>query len=309
MANACRDHVVGRGALLAALTVTFVAAIASESTTARGLKVNGAQATPRANTVLRFDVASIKRNTSAEPGSMIRPEPGGRFVATNVTARMLLQMAFGDRSVNGLAFDFQIEGGPRWVASDRFDIQAKADRELSNEERRAAILQLLEERFQLKTHPESRDIPIYVLIIDKNGSKLKAVDASPSPVSGQSAEAAATPPRIAPGERVPADFRPPAGRVWGGSGALIGSAVPIAQLIERLSVRLSRPVVDRTGLTGLFDFRLEFADETAGPVGAADASGPSLFTALQEQLGLHLDATRGPMPVHVVDRIQRPTTD
>ena len=88
MANASRDHGVERGALFAALTVTFVAAVASESTTARGLMVNGAQAPPRANTALRFDVASIKQNTSAEPGSMIRPEPGGRFVATNMTARI-----------------------------------------------------------------------------------------------------------------------------------------------------------------------------------------------------------------------------
>jgi uncharacterized protein (TIGR03435 family) len=115
---------------------------------------------------------------------------------------------------------------------------------------------------------------------------------------------------------LPADFKPPAGRVFASSTAIIGSAVPVSQLVYSLSQRLDRPVIDKTGLKGLFDFRLEFApiqpsaaalaDGGAAPAGLTDPR-PSVFAAIQDQLGLRLDSTRGPVDVVVVDSIQKPS--
>jgi len=106
---------------------------------------------------------------------------------------------------------------------------------------------------------------------------------------------------------LPADFRPPAGRVFASSTAIIGSTVPVSQLVYSLSQRLDRPVIDKTGLKGLFDFRLEFAP--LQPSAPSDDPRPSVFAAIQEQLGLRLVSTRGPVDVVVVDSIQRPTAN
>jgi uncharacterized protein (TIGR03435 family) len=259
-----------------------------------------------------FDVVSIRPSTSGARTS-IRLEPGGRFLVTNWSATTLIGAAFGGNSPNGLLPDFQIVGGPNWMGSDRFDIIAQGDATLSPERLSSAVLAMLQDRFQLKAHRDMRELPVYALVIARGGPKLKSVEAPPSNAPGQSTPEPPPPP--GPGGLMPESFRPRPGAVWGGPGAIIASAVPIAQLIDRLTSRLNRPVIDKTGLTGYFDIRLQYTPDglqpspnpgAAAPT-ASDSAAPSVFTALQEQLGLRLDSTRAPVEVVVVDSIQRPT--
>jgi uncharacterized protein (TIGR03435 family) len=261
-----------------------------------------------------FEVVSIKPDTSGRPETTLRPDPSGRLVAVNTTARMLLRAAFDDKSVYGLLPDFHLVGGPDWLATDRFDIQAQPERPIRPEDMSSAILGMLEDRFRLRAHHEQRQLPAYELTLAAGQSKMKGVEA-PVPDSGQSVGVG---PQPRPGRDglLPADFKPPAGRVFASSTAIIGSAVPVSQLVYSLSQRLDRPVIDKTGLKGLFDFRLEFApiqpsaaalaDGGTAPVGLTDPR-PSVFAAIQDQLGLRLASTRGPVDVVVVDSIQKPS--
>jgi uncharacterized protein (TIGR03435 family) len=186
---------------------------------------------------------------------------------------------------------------------------------------------LLEERFQLKFHRETREQPIYTLTVAKDGSKLKSVEAPPRPVPGQApATPPSPPPPPPPGGGLPANFTPPPGMIMMMPGGIAGSAMTIAQLINVISGQLGRPVVDKTELKGFYDVRLQFAPESApgggplgfagpggpgappaAPPGASDPSGPSIFTAVQEQLGLRLESTKGPVEVIVIDSVQKPT--
>ena len=159
---------------------------------------------------------------------------------------------------------------------------------------------MLEARFRLKAHHEQRQLPVYELTLANGQSKMKAVGA---PTPGVE-EAAGPPPRPGRDGLLPANFKPPAGHVFGNSGAIIGSAVPVTQLVYSLSQLLDSPVIDRTNLKGLFDFRLEFAPVQ---LSAPSDPRPSVFAAVQEQLGLRLVSTRGPVDVVVVDSIQKPT--
>ena len=126
-----------------------------------------------------FEVVSIKPNTSgaSEP---LRLDPSGRLVATNTTTRMLLRVAFDDKSVYGALPDFRLVGGPDWLATDRFDIQAQPDRPIRPEDIGSAVLAILEDRFRLKAHHEQRQLPVYELTLANGQSKMKAVDA-PTP--------------------------------------------------------------------------------------------------------------------------------
>jgi uncharacterized protein (TIGR03435 family) len=263
-----------------------------------------------------FDIVSIKPNTSGENRTSMQPEPG-RFVAINTPARMLLRVAFGGNSPNGLIPDFEIVGGPNWLGSDRFDIRAQGDVALSPERMDTAVLAMLEDRFRLQTHREVRELPVYALVIAKSGSKLKSMEA-PS-LASQEASTPSPPPPPGPGGLMPASFKPSPGHLFAGPGAIIASAVPMKQLIDRLTSQLERPVIDKTGLTGFFDIRLEFSPEGSAQSGInpaptpapsppfGDSAVPSIFTAVQEQLGLRLDSTRAPVEVVVVDSIRRPT--
>jgi len=247
-----------------------------------------------------FEVVSIKPNTSGAPETTLRPDPSGRLVAINATARMLLRAAFDDKSVYGLLPDFRLVGGPDWLATDRFDIQAQPERPIRPEDMSSAVLAMLEARFRLKAHHEQRQIPLYELTLASGQSKMKAVDA---PVPGFE-DAAGPPPRPGRDGLLPADFKPPASHVFANSGAIIGSAVPVTQLVYSLSQLLDRPIIDKTNLKGLFDFRLEFAPVQ---LSATSDPRPSVFAAIQEQLGLRLVSTRGPVDVVVVDSIEKPS--
>jgi uncharacterized protein (TIGR03435 family) len=243
---------------------------------------------------------------------MVRPLPG-RLTA-NASLQMLMQNAYGVQA-------FQIAAGPVWLNSDRFAIEAKADGNATRDQILLMLQSLLEERYQLKVHRETRQLPVYALVAAKGGLRLE------SPKEGACVEPTTdTPPDWAGGRMTPPQDGPlpPAHcgtlRVMLGVPAaqMQGGKIAMAELARSLSLVMDRTVIDRTGFTGLSDIRLSFLpdDSTAAmpppPPGAAPAlemKAPSILTALQEQLGLRLESTRGPVEVIVVDRAERPSSD
>ncbi|MDR3701570.1 MAG: TIGR03435 family protein [Candidatus Sulfopaludibacter sp.] len=217
---------------------------------------------------------------------------------------MLIQRAY---SVQG----FQVVGGPSWISTDGYDIEAKPEGNTGQKRMWLMVQALLADRFKLSMHRETRDLPVYDLQAVKGGPKLKA------PQGGACSEALTGVPE--PGRQRPA---PPCGPgvIGDGTGLTMeGINVSMPAVAKLLSSLVGREVVDKTGFTGRFALHLEFAmdDALAGlpnPAGP-DASGqpadpaarPTIRTALQEQLGLKLQASTGPVDVFVVDRVERPT--
>jgi bla regulator protein blaR1 len=269
-----------------------------------------------------FEVASVKPNKSVDGrrGGSFAP---GRFNQTSVTLRQLIQMAYGRQ-----AFDVrEISGGPSWIDSDRFDIVAKADGDL-----RALYLPdgkgspglaylmlrtLLAERFRLVVHAETRELPVYALVMarrdGRTGPQLRRSDVDCAAITAASAASVAKTGRLpaspGPGKGPPCSIGPRPGH-------LTGNAASLSQLAAVLSSSVNRVVLDRTGLTGAFDLNLDWTpDQPPPPTDAARAidrpadPGLSIFTALQEQLGLKLESTKGPVDVIVIDRAEQPTPD
>jgi len=264
-----------------------------------------------------FEVASIKpASPGAGPGRTLMLVPGGGLRANNVTLRMLIAFAYDVK-------DFEISGAPNWLNSERYDINAKPDapdEPASNTDLarmtahqgqafqnrvRQRLQALLADRFQLKIHRESKESPMYALVVAKNGPKLK--EAAPrEPPPGQNAPEP-------PGRGSPnGPFR----GLRMGRGQLTGGGATLAMLANVLSNQLGRSVVDKTELKGEYDFTLEWTPEpgqgppfgTPPPDAAPppDVSGPSIFTALQEQLGLRLESAKGPVEILVVDHAEKP---
>jgi uncharacterized protein (TIGR03435 family) len=260
---------------------------------------------------VRFDVASIKPATDASgkvrvgdqiwtsAGASFRP--GGAFEAVNATLGSIIRLAYGLR-------EFQTVGAPVWVDTDRFDIQARGPQGAAESEGPRRLQSLLAARFALKVHRETRDRPIYALVLARaNGSigpRLRQSDGPPAPAASRAANGACTP----PGPPGPISMR------------LCG--VTMAQLVDTfLPMYTGRRVVDRTGLAGGFDLAISFDSRQmvagVGPGGgfpaspqAAEPPAPdvvSIFTALEEQLGLKLQAQTGPDEVLVIDHVERPT--
>ena len=247
-----------------------------------------------------FEVASIKRNTSASDGARVSAQTG-RLTVTNNPLRNIIRNAWGLQA-------FQIVGGPDWINTDRWDIVAKADGNPRGPEMLVMVQNLLADRFKLVTHRETREMPIYALVLAKPdrafGPNLHA-----SSTDCEKEMTAA----IARGGGPPRD-----GKVLCGmrtvNGHLEMNAVPMANLARNLSPIAGRSVVDKTGLSGGFDATLTWTPDASlggspeAPPPATDG-GPSLFTAIQEQLGLKLDAQRGPVDVLVIDSVERPVED
>jgi uncharacterized protein (TIGR03435 family) len=257
-------------------------------------------------TPLSFDVASIKPSAPDARGSKLMLEPPSGLQTENGTVRMLITFAYNIR-------DFQLSGGPGWIGTERYDILAKAERSPGSEntpsdprkmteaqrtrwqeEMRERVRALLAERFQLTVHQETREAPVYALVVAKGGPKVEETEA-------------------------PADG--PQGIQGGGRGVLRGLAAPMSMLAMVLSNQLGRPVIDKTGLTGKYNYKLQWTPDS-GPTGGgpgdqpppgveapppADPDGPSIFSALQEQLGLRLESQKGPVPSFVIDRVEKPT--
>ncbi len=273
-----------------------------------------AQNATAASLAYGYEVATIKPNKPSDNGvrtGMTNPPDG--FTATGYTLQSLIQQAFGIQN-------YQISGAPAWLNSERYDIDAKMDgavadalQKLTPEERTSARQQMLQalfaDRLKLTFHRETKELPIYTLVIAKNGSKLTEAK---------------------PGDTYTNGSRGAAGR--GGAGGLmttrrIGSesaraqTAPLTELVRVLAQYLGRTVVDKTGLTGNYDFTLQWATDESGlqspgstgipagtpPMSATDPSGPTLFAAIQEQLGLKLESGKGPVEVIVIDHVERPS--
>jgi uncharacterized protein (TIGR03435 family) len=267
-----------------------------------------------------FEAASVKRNVSGEQNAFIRREPGGRLTARNMPLRALITFAY---QIQG----FQLIGDLDWIADDRFDIVAKAAGDpppvmpgSGPDQLMVMMRALLAERFNLRVYRETREMPIYALVLARRDGKLgsqlhpAASDCAAEAASAQAAARSGAPPQPAqgPNAAVRCGVRMTAGRIQFGG-------LPLTEFARSLSNQVQRIVVDRTGLTGNWDFELSYAfDPAQVPAGlrapgedppAVDPNAPSLFTAVQEQLGLKLEATRGPVEVLIIDRLERPTDD
>jgi uncharacterized protein (TIGR03435 family) len=257
-----------------------------------------------------FEAASVKPNKSGNAQKGIGPEPGGRFSAINVSLQELIPFAYG---IAQLSASTRIVGGPAWVSSDRFDIVAKAEGTPSPEQMRTLVRALLADRFKLSAHNELRDIPVYALMIAR-GDKVFGPQLRRSSVDCAALYAVARATPQPPAEVQAAiqnscskRFRP--GNVTGGGWTMGGFANTLEPFVSRI-------VVDKTGLAGDFDITLEWTPESASAASdnLAPPSGPatdlpSIFTALQEQLGLKLESTTGPVDVLVIDHVEPPTPD
>jgi uncharacterized protein (TIGR03435 family) len=248
-----------------------------------------------------FEVVSVKVNTS-QTRTQMRWFPGGRFVM-GLPIQTILMIGYGVPM-------YRIVGAPEWVGRVFFDIDARADRQPTIEERGAYYRGLLEERFQLKAHVEQREMEVYALVLAHADGRLgpglrrSAVDCGTIIAENRKRAEAGEPPQPpAPGGR------PICGSVGGGTSLTAGAA-EMASLIAMISAGLERPVIDRTGLTGRFDIDLLFAPMRVGAAPPASiADRPSLFNAVQEQLGLRLERTRALIPVLVIEHIEMPVAN
>ncbi len=311
---------------VAAVAVTFALAIARLSSQTTTQKPS-------------FDVISIKPSPPIGNGPFRvgGGAQGDRYTVNSATLRMLLQTAYQRAGNTPLTGRLEIIGGPGWMDSDRYDVQAKADCSGGRIPRgtlQLMVQSLLEDRFQLKAHLETRELSIYNLVTAKDGPKIKPsadqtaptlIDTLPAPCEPAST---APPPQWSPGGPLP---RGALMMTMGTNGmTLRATATRLATLVGLLQQQLGRTIVDKTGLEGLFDFEMTFSPEglgspfdrglplprqippVGGPTGAASdpATAPdpvaSLFTAIQE-LGLKLEPAKGPVEVLVVDSVEKPT--
>lgn len=224
----------------------------------------------------RFEAASIRPSEPSEQG-YIQRRPGGRLEARNVPLRFLMRFAYD------LADD-QIAGGPAWIDKDHFDIVATPDRDYGNElfsrdkAVRIMLRALLAERFALRTHIETRELTAYVLTVAKGGLRMER---SKSAGPFNSTES-----------------------INGAIHSFTFKAVPVSLIARTVSNQLHKIVIDESGVQGTFDCRLEWTPD----IEATDADGgPSIFTALQQQLGLILHARKRPAEVLVVDSAEKPS--
>jgi uncharacterized protein (TIGR03435 family) len=243
-----------------------------------------------------FEVASVKPNKSGDVQALMFPQPGGRFTATNVTLRSLIIGAYQLQ-------DSQLSGGPDWLDRDRFDIAAKAGGDPSPDQFVAMLQTLLSDRFKVALHHEARVVPIYALLLARRdgrlGPRLRPSDA-------KCGAAASTYFPVVPDPSAP----PPCGDFRMGPGSLVARGMTMARLAGLLAPRVGRVVVDATALSEAFDIELDWTpDQLQQTDNPQPNDAPSLFTALQEELGLKLESTRGPVDVLVIDRAERPTED
>jgi len=252
-----------------------------------------------------FEVATVKANKSGESNGMLQRQPGGRMTATNMPLRPMITYAY---QIAG----YQLAGGPGWVDSARYDVVAKMDGNPAAvapgagiDPMQVALQHLLADRFKLKVHREPRDMDIYALVMLKPGTPGPQL----KPTTEDCAAAAAAAQRGAPLTGPNAPF---CGSSIG-PGTIRFGGLPASQIARTLSILSGRFVADRTGLSGSWDFDLKFAPEQRGqpPGGNApnDSDLPSFYTAVQEQLGLKLESTKGPVDVVVIDSIEMPVDD
>ena len=258
-----------------------------------------------------FEVASFKRNVSGDANVVWRPQPTGEFTLINIPFTTLLYGAYQLQP-------YQLVGAPSWVRDERYDILAKLDPKIAGRLQpdghpptwALALRRLLLERARLTFHRETRQLPIYALGVARPDRKL-----GPNIRPAQTdCDALRLQSEVAAREGKPSPYPPntptyvPCG-LRSGSGRITSGGFGFAEFLSALSAQTGRAVVDRTGLSGKWDLHVEYASAPVALGGAADANRPDLFTALQEQLGLKLESTSGPVQVFVIDRLERPTPD
>ncbi len=215
------------------------------------------------NPAPRFEVASVRPSQPGVDGTAILCE-SGRFTVYHNTLKSLIQLAWRVR-------DVQVTGGPGWIDSDQFYIAAKGDPAATDNQCGAMVQALLMDRSKLTLQRETRQLPVYGLVVDPKGPKFHASAASARP------------------------------DMTGGPGQLKATKISTGILAQSLSRQLDRPVLDLTGLTGRYDFALEWT-----PEGDTAGAGPSIFTAMQEQLGLRLETKTGPVETLVIEHVEKP---
>jgi uncharacterized protein (TIGR03435 family) len=241
-----------------------------------------------------FDVISIKPNKSGS-GSMGIDWGDGHFIASNVSLKMLLLNAYDLK-------ESQLSGLPKWDDSAHFDIQAKVVdpdvkliKSLTDDQSRAMVQPILTDRFQLKFHHETKVLPVYELVVMKDGPKFKE-----SKIAGDQKAANG----MGAGSMNTHNSSTASTGVL--STTLTSVAVPISSLTAVLSSQLQRIVVDKTGLTGKYDLELAWSrDDSSSPT--SDSGTVSVFTALQEQLGLRLQPSKSPVETFVIDHVELPS--
>jgi len=226
-----------------------------------------------------FEVASIKANSTNE--RMYFGLRVGSLTVRNIAVKGLIQIAYGKR-------DFQITGGPGWITSERFDIDAKAERPAKATH--DMLKSLLTSRFNLALHTETKNASVYSLVVAKGGLRMKRSADQTEPEKGG-----------------PKELR---------AGRIVGEGIPIYVLTNLLSSALGRAVIDNTGLTGKYDVDLEYVPDPVQPpsgagdgLAAADVLEIAIFTAVEKQLGLKLESTKAPQEVLVVDRVAHPSAN
>jgi uncharacterized protein (TIGR03435 family) len=256
-----------------------------------------AQGTAPIPNPVAYDVVAIKPNPAAN-GMMRIGDRADGFSASNIPLSMLIHYAYN------LKTDAQLSGLPGWADAARFDVESKMDdenaaalkqlpREQAAEQRRQMMQKLLADRFQLRVHRITKDLPLYALVVAKGG--LKLIDANPNDTYPNGIKAS--------------DGTSRAGMTQMRDGQLRAQGIPMSRLVDILSVNLDRIVVDKTGLTGKYDMTLQWSpdDVMNHPHDTSAPPAPSLFTALQEQLGLKLESTKGPVDTIVVDHVAMPS--
>jgi uncharacterized protein (TIGR03435 family) len=288
-----------------------------------------AQSTPSSGGPRRFEAASVKPNAltsddfarAAANGSPlargVRTSPGGRLTATWVTLKALILRAYELQ-------DFQLEGGPKWLDSDHFDVAAVAGREATEAELNEMLRTLLAERFGLRTHTESRDGTVYVITVARSDGRLgpKLQRTSPECDKQQEAIKNGAPPPPPPKIAFSENPAPVCGmtilmtRSTGGAQTMLFGGQEISRIRNMVSNELRGPAVDRTGLTGRFDITVEYQSSrvVAGVRQGLDANGTDsaplpLREAVQQQLGLQIDPQQGSFDVTIIDVVEQPQPD
>jgi uncharacterized protein (TIGR03435 family) len=226
---------------------------------------------------LTFDVASIRRSDSNSANQMIKALPGGHgYTAVNIPVRLMIALMWKVPAR-------QVEGGPEWITSERYDVEARVDGSYSLDDLHTMFQHLLEDRLSLRFHREAREGNVYALVVDSGGVKMKPHD---GPVTFD----------------IPVTF--------GADGTSLGRRVDMEYLtwwLGQMLQRDERPVIDQTGLKGFWDFDLRFQPLLPPDATPPDDNRPTLFNAVREQLGLKLTAQKGPVQFFMIDHVERPS--
>ena len=263
--------------------------------------IAAAQSPDTSSAALAFEVASIKPAPKDPPLTIVRPSPD-RFYRANITLHNLINYAYDLHT-------FRIVGGPDWITSDRWDVSAKAESAVPPLQMARLVQRLLADRFALKTHVETRELPIYNLVLARSdgrlgpGMKTAEFDCEPFFSRQRSAQDAPIDPSTG-FPRCATSIRTSPGVM-----TVRHNGARTSRFAVFLSTAADRWIEDRTGLAGRYDIELTYQNDRLLLPGAQPREAPALFTALQEQLGLKLEPSRGAVEVLVIDSVERPSPD